>query len=431
MPRTRKRAGIQSLQNKSIKLPPLPSPLETLNQEDTAWLVSLYLDTYSVDGKPFFPEEKQAETKDKEGAKEQKDDKDCKNDKDCEDCEDGKDGKDCAEEEKKVLTPEQINSLGLLTLSLAPRLRTSHMLDLLQHVTRNNRFFCSTREEYGDEVIAEMLKYIYLEYVPQYEVVFEQDSIGYEFFIILQGQVAVMINLPNAYPEDERKRIRDLKDGPLPYTDKDGLLTNEKPPPRFKSSFKGVPKTPTVVNTTVLSKIDTSEGKTPVSAPIDWTKLGKRASGVRKRSSQFQIPSSIYLQFRKNIMKQVNSLSAGQSFGDAALLSDPSQGPSSKSFRNATIFALKPTFFCVLDKDRYSAIIGHFERQKYEDLLAFIKGISLFSVFSDQVIKTLLYFLEYKQYYYRDCVIKQGEKIEYVYIVVYGKIKVVYLKKSL
>ena len=47
----------------------------------------------------------------------------------------------------------------------------------------------------------------------------------------------------------------------------------------------------------------------------------------------------------------------------------------------------------------------------------FLKNVALFTSFSEEELKTMIYFLEINNFKYRDLVVKEGQKIDRIYIV--------------
>jgi CRP-like cAMP-binding protein len=207
--------------------------------------------------------------------------------------------------------------------------------------------------------------------VPAGEIVFEVESIGHEFFIILKGQVSILINLPNPNSDKERERLESMV-AIVPST-------NVK---RYKSGFKGVAKVPAQVHSKVYHN---SEGT--------------------------------FVYFRTNLLKDVNTLGEGTSFGEAAL--DPSKSP----LRNATILAKSDCFFAVLDKNNYERIIGERMQQERNRKQSILKNIPHLSQLPTTTVDTLIYFLEARSYSYRDVILDHKEKVTRMYIVYQGSVR--------
>lgn len=262
-------------------------------------------------------------------------------------------------------------------LDVKPKDRTDDLLEVLRRMTASNEFFKATRKEFGDEIYNDMLRYVYLEYafltrfVPEGEILFEMESIGYEFFIILRGKVSIMVKIPMS--EVEETRI-------LSETD---VQFKEKLKPRTKSNFEGVPKSPLNLHSTVL----------------------------RKESGYQVLHRSI-------ILKDIRQLSEGGSFGDAALIKGKS------ALRNATILCQEDCYFAVLDKENYERIIGEHQQRQINEKLGFLKKSNIFKFMKDQDLGTLIYFFENKFLPFRTVLFNQGDEVDHLYIIKSGSVRV-------
>lgn len=153
---------------------------------------------------------------------------------------------------------------------------------------------------------------------------------------------------------------------------------------RFRSGFKGVAKATSLLHTKVFHN---SEGT--------------------------------FVFFKTNLLKDVNTIGEGASFGEAAL--DPNKSP----LRNATILAKTDCFFAVLDKNNYERIIGERMQQERSRKQSILRNIPHLSQLPSTTIDTLIYFLEPKSYSYRDVILEQKEKVTKLYVVYQGSVRIV------
>lgn len=273
----------------------------------------------------------------------------------------------------KTLTKDEVYFLGLEVLKVSPKDRCDKGLECLRMMTATNKFFLDQKEKYGEYTYNQMIRSIYLEYVPEGEVLFEYQSIGYEFFIILKGMVGICINLKG--PDyDERKKA--ASEGQLP------VLVPAVP--RHKSRFEEVPKSPSNV----------------------MSKVVKNASGY-----------SIF--YGETLMKEINSLPEGTSFGEVAI-----QGKDTCT-RNATIYCKRDCYFAVLDKVNFQRIIGEHTARDNAAKVALLKKSLVYSCLPDKSLKTLIYFMTTKKYQFRDKIIGQGQEMVDIMLVKSGKVKLV------
>lgn len=112
-------------------------------------------------------------------------------------------------------------------------------------------------------------------------------------------------------------------------------------------------------------------------------------------------------------MKEVAVLEAGKSFGELALISNKP--------RAATIKTKSNCYFAILGKIDYQNIYGVLERNKLNKKVNFIKSIRLFSLLTKVVIGKLSYFFEEFKINRNQYLYKQGDKVDYCYIVIKGE----------
>lgn len=207
--------------------------------------------------------------------------------------------------------------------------------------------------------------------MPEGEILFEMESIGYEFFIILQGIVSICIKIPIS--DNDVKAVTQAEDAPL----------KEKLKPRSKSSFEGVPKSPLNVNSTVLHK-----------------------------------KSGYHVMHRTVLLKGIKDLSDGGSFGEAALIKGKS------AMRNATILCKSDCYFAVLDKENYERIIGEHQQRQLNEKINFLKRVMILRCMNTQDLSTLNYFFELKILKYREVIFRQGDKLDCIYVIKSGTVRV-------
>lgn len=209
--------------------------------------------------------------------------------------------------------------------------------------------------------------------MPVGEVLFEAQTIGYEFFIILRGTVGIYIPLKQPGYEERRKEVLESADAEAP----------PKKMPRFKSKFEGVPKSPANPHSIVYFKED-----------------------------GFHV-------FHKDVMlKEINSLSDGTSFGEVAIMGKDS------CTRNATIFCKADCYFAVLDKANFQRIIGEHTQRELQAKVAFLSKVTIFSLLSEYALGSLIYFLVPRRYNFREPVILQGRELKEIILIRTGRIRV-------
>lgn len=209
--------------------------------------------------------------------------------------------------------------------------------------------------------------------MPEGHVLFEAQTIGYEFFIILKGQVGIGISLKGPDYEVKRKAILES-----PKINMQAVKV-----PRFKSKFDGVPRSPPNPYSSVIRTIDG------------------------------------YTVFLVDVMlKDINTLNDGASFGEVAIMGND------VCTRNATIFCKKDCYFAVLDKQNFQRIIGEHTQRDINIKVSFLKSSPLFSCLADKALNTLIYFLTFRRFHYREIILRQGEWLKEVVVIKSGRVKV-------
>jgi len=276
--------------------------------------------------------------------------------------------------ELSTLSKEEINSIGLEVLKVAPKDRCDKQLETLRIMTSSNKFFNERKEQYGEYTYSQMIKNCYLEFVPEGQVLFEAQTIGYEFFIILKGQVGIGISLKGPDYEEKKKAV--LEGPKMPKL--------PEKVPRFKSKFDGVPKSPANPSSRVI-----------------------------------RTPDGYVVFLGDTMLKDINTLGDGASFGEVAIMGND------VCTRNATIFCKKDCYFAVLDKQNFQRIIGEHTQRDINMKVNFLKSSPVFSCLADKALNTLIYFLTYRRFHYREIILRQGDLLKEVVVIKSGSVKLV------
>lgn len=210
-------------------------------------------------------------------------------------------------------------------------------------------------------------------YVPEGEVLFEANTIGYEFFIILKGSVGIGIGLKGPDYEEKRRAVLESS----------RLAKPQSKYPRFKSKFEGVPRSP-----------------------------------VNPLSSVIRTPEGYVVFLGETMLKDINTLNDGASFGEVAIMGND------VCTRNATIFCKKDCYFAVLDKVNFQRIIGEHTQRDINMKVSFLKQSPIFSCLADKDLNTLIYFLVFRRFKHREFLVKQGEPLKEIFVIKTGRVKV-------
>jgi len=108
-------------------------------------------------------------------------------------------------------------------------------------------------------------------------------------------------------------------------------------------------------------------------------------------------------------MTEVATLSAGQSFGELALIS---QKP-----RAATIRCLENCHFAVLSKQDYEKVLGKKEQALFNKMTDFLRSMPIFMHWTKNALLKLTYYFKKREFQRKQWVYKEGESCENVYIV--------------
>ena len=108
----------------------------------------------------------------------------------------------------KLMKKEELHLLGLTILQKEPQYRTRRDIEVLETMTAGNQFISKIETEHGLKFKLELLRYIYMEFVGKGEVLFELGQIGLEFYIIMNGSVALLqFRLSPALLSNSHKRL--------------------------------------------------------------------------------------------------------------------------------------------------------------------------------------------------------------------------------
>lgn len=144
--------------------------------------------------------------------------------------------------------------------------------------------------------------------------------------------------------------------------------------------------------------------------------------GASHLSDQIQAvfrPSVKYVEEENTVyfMHKINSLHAGQSFGELALLDDKN------TRRTASVIAETTCNFLVLDKNNYRNILGFFENREVNKMIDFLCGTHLFHGWERRTLKTIKFHFEKKTYKRGHVLFSEGDDPFKVYVVKKGKLK--------
>lgn len=150
---------------------------------------------------------------------------------------------------------------------------------------------------------------------------------------------------------------------------------------RFKSNFAPHSRIQTCPNTKVLNKVN-----------------------------------GMYILHKNNLLKKVNTVKEGGSFGEAALTT------MKNCQRNATIYASKDCNFAVLDRDSFNKIISRVVHLEVVERMSFVKSLPFFEPLPEAALQSLVYGMTISKFAFRQPIIKQGQQSENIYLVYEGSV---------
>jgi CRP-like cAMP-binding protein len=259
-------------------------------------------------------------------------------------------------------------------LRKAPKERNELHTQMLAKALGGVSFFAQAAAEWGESALLDLLKYMYLEFVPRGQLLFEIGSKGEEFFIVLQGNMGIF------YPVGLSAKTSPVVINPPPNSKAD----------RWKSLFPGVIKSPPILNSEVVHSAEGTE-----------------------------------VFFNGNPMALVGKKVEGESFGEAAL----AEGAPGK--RNASILALTDTYLAVLDRATKMRVKQLKAEKRVQEELNFMRKLPWFSFLRESSLRALQSLAKSQSFNYRSYLFKRGEELNNIFIVKQGSVKIIEGKSSL
>lgn len=219
-------------------------------------------------------------------------------------------------------------------------------------------------------------------FVPKQGVVFEINKPGYEFYIVLRGEVGFYTSANEEEKAEMRRQWAQIEKQPE--------IRINPSEPRSKSNYPGVPKIEKIINTTVreieFGIMVANEGSLEITVGV--------------------------------LMKEMLKAGPGYEFGGLAL--DEEGGR-----RKATVVALKDTHFIVLNKVSYQNIISLEQNKKKYKMLEILTKTYYFQNVPRQIINTFEVMKRFENYHFGDVIMKWKVKPDTMYIVFEGVVALV------
>jgi CRP-like cAMP-binding protein len=122
-------------------------------------------------------------------------------------------------------------------------------------------------------------------------------------------------------------------------------------------------------------------------------------------------------------MCSIGTLIPGQTFGELALQYNPLK-PDKVELRKATIKALTPCVFAIMNKKDYRAVLEKIDAKNNESLMDFFRQIPFMKVLSNKVMKEIKLYVETSRYNLNAMIFYEGMPSDFVFIVKKGQFEV-------
>ena len=112
-------------------------------------------------------------------------------------------------------------------------------------------------------------------------------------------------------------------------------------------------------------------------------------------------------------MREIAVIKEEWTFGEYALIENKP--------RSATIQCVEDWIFAVLNKQEYTKVLLKIEKKIMNEKALFLKSVPYFSKWTNMAVNKFTYYFHDKSFIRNQEVFKEGQKVEYVYIVKQGE----------
>ncbi|KAL4459906.1 hypothetical protein ABPG74_003432 [Tetrahymena malaccensis] len=281
---------------------------------------------------------------------------------------------------------DQIDQI-IRILKVSPEDRQQEDINMLLQLTKDIQFFKYYQEQGKTDIHKKCCRCMVLEQHQERNVVFNIGTIGYKFYIILEGEVGVYIkNKKSNAPTIDFEKLMQLK-------------------PRNK--LQKVARILKSQNYKLETENSVMKEANTIGAIFEKA-LKNQIQKYRQQSLQLSRFNTIEGDF-----VQVSTLKAGSSFGELALINDRP--------RLATIVCSQNCKFAVIDKENFQRILKEQEEIKLIKALNLYSSIPLFENFSTYLLKQVHWSSFKVKYKMNEKVFAQGEESDSMYIVNSGQ----------
>ncbi len=119
---------------------------------------------------------------------------------------------------------------------------------------------------------------------------------------------------------------------------------------------------------------------------------------------------------------KVAELEKDQVFGELALIKNQP--------RAATILAKKRSFFAVLDRQTYKRVLMKIEQKRLNKAVGFLHSLPFFKSWTRSTISKFQYFFTRQEFSRNHVVFKEGDPIDYIYLIFSGEFELSMKQRS-
>eukprot|EP00347_Sterkiella_histriomuscorum_P012371 403368842 len=292
------------------------------------------------------------------------------------------------------------------TLKKKPDQRKEADIQLLLPFLKSIKFFQERRDmkETDFNYLCERAKH---EYFHQNKNVFCYGDYGDKFYILLEGQVAVLV--PKKKDKNTDDSSSQMDESVMRFSSGTEQSQNAKRKLMHGNSYQDV------------QRLMSGSGINRKATLVD--NINNRYFGLAKGSSGNEKVANTraqILQDQNNIAGQnlveVAQLKSGQSFGELALISNKP--------RAATIKCMTDAHFLVLQKKDYEQILGRFEEANMNKFVEFLKQMPHFNHWFKNALSKLTYYFTRQKFIRNQTIYKEGDICRFIYIVLDGEFEI-------
>ncbi|KAL4489282.1 hypothetical protein ABPG72_006346 [Tetrahymena utriculariae] len=359
---------------------------------------------------------------------------------------------------------DEANSVIIRALQKKPKERRSSNLNELLKIMENLPFFKKYIEDGQRDVLLKCCQQMQIEFFEKDQNVFEIDTIGEKFYLILEGEVEVYARIPNSQitlssitqigsqatkNQNQQIQEKDLSEYMSQINNNSNKTANIEYSqiPRQQHAFSYYKQYQQEITETIISskleqydssttkkhqnKKDSQKQKSShnslkaqqeifQSQHIKKTDINSKSPESNKELNQLpQTPAQSFINIIPNDFSQlmlVKKLKEGKSFGELALIYNKP--------RLATIKCSKKCTFAVLEKNQYLEILKTAEQRNILKQIDKLSEIPLFKQLSFEFLKDIYLNSEQIQLRKNDVVFSKGDPSNAVYIVQQGEFSI-------